>query len=393
MQARVRQLLQRPDVIMGRVWLETNDGRTLATQRALAHIPAPSGLEAARGAEVAERFRALKLADVRTDEAGNVLGRLGGSGGPGIVVAAHLDTVFGADVAHDVTISGARLIGPGIGDNARGLAAMLALAEVIGACGITLERAVTFVATVGEEGAGDLRGAKHLFADAAFRPEAFIALDGPGLERIVHKGVGSRRLRLTFRGPGGHSWAAFGVANPAHAVGATVAAIAALELPAAPRATASVVRLGGGTGLNTIPVEAWLDVDLRAEDDGELARLEREVRTAADVAREDAGSRRTAGTPPVELAIVSLGLRPSGLTPEDHALVQAALEATRALGANPQLAAASTDANVPLSLGIPSVALGAGGRGGDAHLPSEWYENTAGPAGILRALLVVLAQG
>jgi acetylornithine deacetylase/succinyl-diaminopimelate desuccinylase-like protein len=267
---------------------------------------------------------------------------------------------------------------------------MLALAEACVACGVAAPR-LLFTATVGEEGAGDLRGVKALFADPAFRPAAFIALDGPGTARIVHRALGIRRTRVTYRGPGGHSWAAFGVANPAHAVGEAAAAIAQVPVGSEPRAALSVVRLGGGSGLNTIPTEAWLDLDLRSEHAETLVEVAGAVSAACTHALESVNRRRAAGTAPLTLEVTPLGSRPSGATPESHPLVQAALAATRALGSEPRLAAASTDANVPMAHGVPAIALGAGGRGGDAHLLSEWYENVEGPAGIVRALLVVLA--
>ncbi|HAM55738.1 MAG TPA: peptidase M20, partial [Candidatus Rokubacteria bacterium] len=272
-----------------------------------------------------------------------------------------------------------------------GLAASLALADVLPEMSLPAGAAVTFAATVGEEGHGDLRGAKHLFEDPAFRPSAFIALDGAGIERVVHRALGSRRLRARFQGPGGHSWAAFGVPNPAHAVGVATSLINEMPLPAQPRAAVSVVRIGGGNGLNTIPQEAWLELDLRAEAEPAVEQLWGGVTQALGRALDIVTRRRAAGTPPLTLHIEPLGHRPSGATDEKHALVQAALAATRSLGYVPALATASTDANVAIARGVPGIALGAGGRGGDTHLPTEWFENTDGPAGILRALLVVLA--
>jgi len=387
----IADLLKRRDVGAAREWLECHDAGTLALQRALAEIPAPTGAEERRGAVVLERFEELNLADVRRDGAGNVLGRLGPNGGVGVVLAAHLDTVFGPETDLTVRDAGARLVGPGIGDNARGLAALLAVAGACRAAGIEPPLPLTFAATVGEEGHGDLRGVKHLFEDPAFRPHAFIAVDGAGLERVVHRALGSRRLRATFRGPGGHSWAAFGVANPAHAVGIATAQVHEIPLPPRPRASASVVRLGGGSGLNTIPQEAWLELDLRSEHEAALESLYGSVTQVLGRALDLVNRRRTAGTTPLTLQLDSLGQRPSGATDERHPLVRAALAATRALGATPALAAASTDANVAISRGVPGIALGAGGRGGDAHLPSEWFENVNGPAGILRALVVALA--
>jgi len=211
------------------------------------------------------------------------------------------------------------------------------------------------------------------------------------MERIVHRALGSRRYHVTFRGPGGHSWAAFGVANPANAVGRATALLADLPTPHAPRTTCAVVRLGGGTGLNSIPQEAWLDLDLRSEDPKALAQLDVTVRAALAHATDDENRRRAPATPPLGIEIQLLGDRPSGVTPRTHPLVQAAIAANRILGKDAELASASTDANVPIALGVPAIALGAGGKAGDAHLTTEWYENTEGALGIIRALLVTAA--
>lgn len=385
------RLLDRPDVRAARSWLERHDEGTLALQRELAAIPAPTGDEARRAAFVAERMRGAGLRGVRTDAAGNVLARLAETAGVGIVIAAHLDTVFPAGTDVVPRGDGKRIVAPGIGDNARGLAAMLALAEACAACDVRVGRPVTFVATVGEEGHGDLRGARHLFDDPAFRPDAFIALDGPGMERVVHRALGTRRLRATYCGPGGHSWAAFGVANPATAVGLAATRIADLQLPGSPRTTASVVGIGGGSGLNVIPRSAWLELDLRSESDEALETVHASVARALTRSLESVNRRRAAGTAPLALEVAPLGQRPSGATDERHPVVQAALAATRALGHTPRLAAASTDANVAIGRSVPAIALGAGGKGGDAHLVTEWYENANGPDGIVRALLTMLA--
>src|SRR5207247_698980 len=318
-----------------------------------------------------------------------------GDSGP-VALAAHLDTVFGADVNVTVERRGQRLEGPGISDNARGLAALVAVAEAMVAARVPATRPILFTATVGEEGSGDLRGVKHLFngnrETGNGKPVAFIALDGAGLDRVIHRALGSKRYHVTCRGPGGHSWAAFGVANPANAVGRVAALLADLPTQQAPRTTCAVGRLGGGTGLNSIPREAWLDLDLRSEDPRALAQLDVTVRAALERAADDENRRRTAGSPPLRVEIQLLGDRPSGMTPRAHPLVQAAVAANRALGRDAELASASTDANVPIALGIPAIALGAGGKAGDAHLATEWFENVEGALGIVRALLVTAAM-
>lgn len=389
----VRDLAARPDVAAAREWLARHDDDVLAWQRAVAEVPAPTGAEERRAALLAERFTDLGLREVRRDGAGNVLARFGEGPGAGVVLAAHLDTVFADETPHAVRVVEGRLLAPGIADNARGLAALLALASLLRLAGGALRRPVTFVATTGEEGAGDLRGAKHLFEEPAFAPDAFIAVDGAGSERVVHRALGSRRLRGIFHGPGGHSWAAFGVANPAHAVGHAVSGVASLAVPASPRSAASVVRIGGGSGLNTIPQDAWLELDLRSEGEAALEELFAGASQVLGRALDAVNRKRTAGTPPLTLELVPLGTRPSGVTSPSHPLVQAAAAATRFLGGTPELAAASTDANVAIARGVPGIALGAGGRAGDPHLPTEWYDNAGGADGIFRVLLVTLAAG
>src|SRR6266566_1167154 len=392
------RLLAHDRIRAARHHIERTDEGTLARQAALSAIPAPTGAEGRRAAHVAELFRTIGLCDVSVDHAGNVRGWLGKNGEKSapVVLAAHLDTVFGAEVDVAVERRGQRLEGPGISDNARGLAALVAVAEAMVAARVSGARPILFAATVGEEGSGDLRGVKHLFngkrETGNGKPVAFIALDGAGLDRVIHRALGSKRYHVTCRGPGGHSWAAFGVANPANAVGRAAALLADLPTQQAPRTTCAVVRLGGGTGLNSIPQEAWLDLDLRSEDPRALAQLDVTVRAALDRAADDENRRRTAGSPTLRVEVQLLGDRPSGMTPRAHPLVKAAVAANRALGRDAELASASTDANVPIALGIPAIALGAGGKAGDAHLATEWYENTEGALGIVRALLVTAAM-
>src|SRR5437016_10900061 len=394
----VSRLLAHERIRAARHHVERTDEVTLARQAALSAIPAPTGAEGRRAARVAELFREIGLSDVAVDHAGNVNGWLGRNGerSAPVVLAAHLDTVFGAEVDVAVERRGQRLEGPGISDNARGLAALLAVAEAMVAARVPATRPILFAATVGEEGSGDLRGVKHLFngkrETGNGKPVAFIALDGAGLDRVIHRALGSKRYHVTCRGPGGHSWAAFGVANPANAVGRAAALLADLPPQQAPRTPCAVVRLGGGTGLNSIPQEAWLDLDLRSEDPRALAQLDVTVRAALERAGDDENRRRTTGSPTLRVDIQLLGDRPSGMTPRAHPLVQAAVAANRALGRDAELASASTDANVPIALGIPATALGAGGKAGDAHLATEWYENVEGALGIVRALLVTAAM-
>jgi acetylornithine deacetylase/succinyl-diaminopimelate desuccinylase-like protein len=377
-----------------RAQLAAGDEGVLRTQIALSEIPAPTGAEGARAASVARRFRALGLDDVRTDEVGNVMGSRPGSGAPDeapVLVCAHLDTVFPEGTAVGVAREGPQLAGPGIVDNSRGLAAMLALAEAVDGVRLRTRRPIIFAATVGEEGVGDLRGAKHLFARLDLPPAACIALDGAGDERIVHRALGARRFRVSFHGAGGHSWAAFGVPNPVHAAGAAAGKLASMPLPRTPRTTLSVCRIGGGISVNAIPEEAWLEVDLRSSDGDTLARCAADIQQAVRAAMREENLRRAPGTAPLTFEISTIGDRPCGELPKEHALVRAATAATYAIGRSPELVTASTDANVPISLGVPAIAIGAGGRGGGVHTPGEWYDNTDGTLGVARALTVLVA--
>lgn len=368
-----------------------HDERTIARQVALAEIAAPTGRESARASAVQHHLRSLGL-PTAIDEAGNVVARRAGStDAPPVVVCAHLDTVFGDDVSHRVTRDGDHLTGPGIGDNARGVAAMLTIIEALEACAVRTRRPILLAATTGEEGSGNLRGARHLFASAAAGAHAAIALDGAGDERVVTHALGTRRFRVRFAGPGGHSWASFGVVNAVHAAAQLSSQLAAWPLPTSPRTALTVARIGGGSAINAIPAEAWLEVDARSTSASELDRLEEDLRAATRHVLEANNRDRRTGTLPLQVAIEIVGERPGGVIAADAFLAQAAFDATRLVGRTPEGAVASTDANVPLHLGIPAIALGAGGRGGDVHTTREWFENRDGARGIVRAMTILAA--
>jgi tripeptide aminopeptidase len=312
-----------------------------------------------------------------------------------VVVASHLDTVFPAGTDLTISHDGTRMLAPGISDNSRGLAGMLAIARALRQARWPLRAPVVFLATVGEEGAGDLRGAKHYMEQNRAATGAFIALDGAGATRIIHAAVGSRRLRATFRGDGGHSWSDFGAPNAVHAAGRAIAACAGLPLTAEPRTTLTVARTGGGTSINTIPAEAWIEIDLRSVQRAALTELEDRVRQAlqqaADAEGRGAEGRGAEGRGAVSCEITVFGDRPAGSTPREHPLVWLAEEATRAIGAEPEHTSSSTDANVAMSMEIPAIAIGAGGDAGGMHTTGEWYDNTDGAFGLERALLLVMA--
>ena len=374
-----------------RAHLAARDARVVRSQVRVSQIAAPTGQEEERGHWIGRRFARLGY-EVRMDGVGNVVAQMAGAAAESAVcVIAHLDTVFphGTDLA--IRTDGNHLIGPGIGDNGRGLATMLAIAGAITRGKVRTVRPLLFAATTGEEGLGDLRGAKSLFAGIAAASAAAIIIDGAGDERIVHRALGSRRFRITFTGAGGHSWAAFGTANPVHAAAIAAATLARVSLPRTPRTTLTVGRMGGGISVNAIPESGWLEVDIRSSSPDALERVERELGAACLAAAQEENARRAHGTVPLAHTIQLIGDRPCGAVPADDDLVRLAMESTTLIGRAPELSMASTDANVPISLGIPAVAIGGGGRGGDAHTRDEWYDNQDGALGVARALTLVCA--
>lgn len=392
--AELEPLLADPVVVAARDHIRETDEHTLADLLEIVQVPAPPFGEARRAEWIHARFRALGLADVASDEVGNVLARLPGpvNGKPPVILAAHLDTVFPPGTEIRVRREGAKLRAPGIADNARGLAALLAVARALVHAGARTGHPVVFAATVGEEGVGDLRGVKHLFREGSpwRRAEAFITLDGTGLRRVVNRSIGSRRLRATVAGPGGHSWADWGVANPVSALGIAVAEIARLPVSRSPRSALTVGRIAGGTSVNAIPDRAWIELDIRSEAAPPLRELESRVRRILSHAVAEVNARRRRGTPALTLDVDLIGDRPTGETPCSSAVVRAARAATRAIGEAPELVASSTDANAPMALGIPAIAMGAGGDAGGTHTTDEWYSNDRGPDGIERVLLTLL---
>ncbi|MBA2340202.1 MAG: M20/M25/M40 family metallo-hydrolase [Pyrinomonadaceae bacterium] len=370
-------------------------GQTQITEQhiALCSIPATPFGEARRAAYLRGRFRELGIADAHIDDEGNCVAlRRGRAERPLLVVSAHLDTVFPEGTDFTVRREGAKLFAPGIADDGCGLVALTAILEAMNGCDIKTEGSVLFVGTVGEEGEGNLRGARYLLTKGewANRVDAFISLDGPGVERITHRALGSRRYRVRATGAGGHSWGDFGEANPVHALGRAVARLAAYPAPSAPRTTFNVGRIEGGASVNVIASEALMDVDLRSESLEELRRLDAYFRRAMREAVDDENSSRRAGAAALRLDMKLIGDRPSGETPKDSALVRIAEAATHAVGYRPRLDCSSTDSNIAISLGIPAVTIGAGGTSDNSHTLDEWYDPAGRDAGLKRALLVLL---
>jgi tripeptide aminopeptidase len=354
----------------------------------LTQIPAPPFSEETRAVAYMQKFAELGLEDLRQDTIGNVTGLRRGGGEGLVVLAAHLDTVFPAGTDVTVRREGTRLFAPGVGDDTKGLAVLLTLARAMDAAGIGTDADLLFVGDVGEEGTGDLRGMRHLFLHGEYRDRitGFFTFDGMAMERLVTAAVGSYRYRVTFRGPGGHSLLDFGRVNPAHAMAAMVAGLAETQVPATPRTTYCASIFGGGTSINAIPEQVWVEIDLRSESPEELERLDARLRSLVDQALEQEMA-RASGT--VTAQVTQIGARPAGATDPQARIVRASVEAITAFGFEVQQEASSTDANIPMSLGIPAVMIGTGGSGGGIHTLDEWIDVEEGAS--LRGLKAALA--
>jgi tripeptide aminopeptidase len=359
----------------------------------LTEIPAPPFKEDERAKAYLEMLRASGLTDVEQDEEGNVMGlRKGTGGGPLIAVAAHLDTVFpeGTDVT--VKRDGMRLSAPGIGDDTRSLAVLLAMIRAMNEAGIRTQSDILFIGNVGEEGPGDLRGMKYLFGKGKYKDRIgmFISVDGAGGGAdITHGGVGSRRYRVTFKGPGGHSYGAFGLVSPAFAMAGAMQKFGTLTVPAKPRTTYSVGVVGGGTSVNSIPFETWMEIDMRSESPAELKKLDESFMALINEAVQEENAARSTAQGPITADITLIGDRPSGETPIDSLIVQIASASIRAAGGRPTYSWSSTDSNIPISLGIPAITIDSGGRGGRAHALDEWISVDKVPS--LRGIEIALA--
>jgi len=358
-------------------------------------IPASPFGEQERAEYLSRKFSELGLAEVEIDEEGNCLGLLRGSSqSPLMVVSAHLDTVFSAETNFNVVRRDGRLYAPGIADDGCGLAALIALIQAIQAERIPIEGSILFVGTVGEEGEGNLRGVRHLFTKGRWAKhiDSFLSFDGPGLDRITNRALGSRRYRVEVAGPGGHSWGDFGLPNPVHAIGRAISRLAGYPAPKEPRTTFNVGRIEGGRSINAIPSEASMEVDLRSAAEAELQRLDAFFRRAVRDAVDEENATRRAGDPLLKLKVDLIGERPTGETPADSALVEIAIEATKLIGIDPRLDQSSTDSNLPISLGVPAITLGAGGSSAFSHSLDEWYDPRGRDLGLKRGLLVILGM-
>ncbi len=371
------------------------DPTTLKRHIELTEIEAPPFKEARRAKVFADYFKTLGMDSVWIDTEGNVLGLLQGSeGNRTVALDAHLDTVFPEGTEVKVRIENDTLYAPGIGDDTRGLSMLLTLLETIKTEQIQPKDDLLFVGSVGEEGLGDLRGVKHLFRSGGPRIDAWIAIDGGAIGRVNNKGLGSYRYRITFSGPGGHSWGSFGLANPHHALGQAITNFvqtADAYTSKGPKTSYNVGVISGGTSINSIPFESVMEIDIRSVDPARLEVMESLLGDAVNQALLDQNQRKRRG-PELTVKIDKIGNRPSGELSDQLPLVQRTLAATQAFGITPYLTRGSTNSNIPIAKGIPAVTIGRGGDGGNAHSLDEWWTNKEGHKAIQLALLILLME-
>jgi tripeptide aminopeptidase len=396
--SRIGQLASQPRVHAAFQWFHLHDRRMMQWQQELVAIAAPPFGEGRRAEWLAERFRELKLDQVEIDSEGNVLGCYPGdrarAGQRCVMLSAHIDTVFPIHTPIAPLLEHNRLEAPGACDNGAGVAGILAIAAALGNCGIELPCDLLFAGNVGEEGEGDLRGMRYLYGASPWgeRIGANVVLDGAGCEVVVTQGLGSRRFLVTVKGPGGHSWTDAGTPNPIVVMSRAIAAMSEVALPASPRTTLNIGTIEGGSSVNSIPEFATARFDLRSLDADQLVRLEVELHRAVEdavlTANAQTAANKGAGT--VQFLIERIGDRPAGRLNDNSPLLKALQAADRHLGIRTEPRVASTDANIPLSLGIPALSIGAGGDGGGIHTRGEWYDASGRELALKRILLLLM---
>jgi len=377
-------------------WLHLQEQRILQWQAEMVAVPAPPFGEKPRAEWLCERFRELGLENPRLDDVGNAIGVRRGTGTSGrrVLLSAHIDTVFPAGTAIEVAREGTRLSAPGACDNGAGVASMLAIAAAMKQAGITTECDVVFVGNVGEEGEGDLRGMRHIYRADAIEKDAIaahIVLDGAGHESAVTHALGSQRHLVTITGPGGHSWTDAGRPNPIVLLSRAIQRFSTVTLLDTPRTTMNVGTIEGGTAVNAIPERAAARFDLRSTDPEQLIRLEVELHRAVEDVVLDASPGQRGETGLVRFSIDKIGDRPAGRLPAESELMALVEAVDRHLAIRTEMRLASTDANIPLSLGVPAVSIGGGGEGGGIHTRGEWYDAKGRDLGLKRILLLLLA--
>jgi acetylornithine deacetylase/succinyl-diaminopimelate desuccinylase-like protein len=392
--ARIQKIVGSSEFRSAAAFLESDYERFVRELIALTEIPAPPFKEQKRAAAYLEMLRALGLSDVEMDDEGNVMGvRKGKAGGPMLAVLGHLDTVFpeGTDVT--VKPSGTRLMAPGVGDDTRALALILTLARAMNSAGLETTSDILFVGNVGEEGEGDLRGVKHLLQKGRYkgRIDRFISIDGGDQASITNGALGSKRYRVTFKGPGGHSYGAFGLVSPAFAMGDAMARLSRLTVPRNPKTTFNVGVVSGGTSVNSIPVEMSMDVDMRSESPEELRRLVESFQKVVREAVEEENRTRSTSEGRIVAEVRLIGDRPAGETSLTSSLVEITTAAIKAFGLKPSYGISSTDSNIPISMGLQAVTIGRG-PGGRSHSLDEWtdIERTSSVRAAQVALAVIV---
>jgi tripeptide aminopeptidase len=397
LQQKIAELAVLPGVSSATGWFREHESQIAHWQMEVAAIPAPPFGESARSQWLAAKFRELELTTA-VDALGNVTGLRPGTS-PGIVsISAHIDTVFPSGTPLRIRQEGRQLLGAGISDNAAGVAALIAMVAAVKELGLPHTSSLLFIGNVGEEGEGDLRGMRHIFSESQWKDSitASVVIDGAGCDTIIAEALGSRRFEISVTGPGGHSWSDFGVPNPIMALGHALHLFAQTRISAQPKTTFNVGVISGGTSVNSIPESASMRIDIRSTSPFEIERLEMELRRAVEQAVVDekrAAAARNPSRRPTELVanIRIIGNRPAGELRPDARILGIARAVDAHIGNTAQVQRASTDANIPLSLGREAIALGAGGKGGGAHTLQEWFDPTARELGLQRILLVVLA--
>jgi len=361
----------------------------------LTQIPAPPFLEKKRAERFKQMLQDAGIDSIWIDEAGNVLAlRKGKGNGKTVLFEGHLDTVFPLETDVIVKMKGDTLFAPGIGDDTRALSVVLTVVKAMNKAGISTESDILIAGTVGEEGLGDLRGIKHIFKAGRFKIDSHIALDGGEIDRLVINGLGSLRYKITFKGPGGHSWGAFGLANPHHAMGKAIDyfnTAAGTFVAEGPKTTYNVGRIGGGTSVNSIPFETWMEVDMRSLSPEKLKGIGQILLEQTNKALNDYNAGIKSGAK-LTAHIEKIGERPSGLQAADLPLIGKALAAIEYFKSKPSFSTGSTNSNIPISLGVPSITIGRGGKGGNAHSLDEWWINENGAEAIRFALLILVAE-
>ncbi|WP_394991592.1 M20/M25/M40 family metallo-hydrolase [Emticicia sp.] len=391
----IDQLIKNKQIQKAFQSIEAQNKRNREELIMLTEIPAPPFMEDKRAARFASMLKEAGADSVWIDKAGNVIAlRKGIKGKSRVGFDAHLDTVFPQETNVKVKIKGDTLFAPGIGDDTRGLVMVASVLRALEEAKIETQSDIFFIGSVGEEGLGDLRGVKHLFGNQSPQINSWISIDGGDIGRVNTMGLGSYRYRITFKGPGGHSWGAFGLANPQHALGSAIhyfSKAADKFTRTGARTSYNVGRIGGGTSVNSIAFESWMEVDMRSEFPGNLNQVDSILKASVQQALQEHNAMKRIG-PALTVDVIKIGDRPSGELAENLPLIQRSMAAVASFGVSPKISRGSTNSNIPISKGIPAVTIGRGGKSGNAHALNEWWYDDEGYKAIQLALLTLIAE-